>query len=102
MTRSPIEPRKLTLLSRQGCCLCEGLEQRLRALELSRLQPPLSLEVIDIDGAGVEPELRSRYDLEVPVLMLQGKPLPRVSPRLSGEGLFTWLQRLCTTVAGSD
>tara|TARA_B100000674_G_scaffold53822_1_gene37425 strand:+ start:447 stop:683 length:237 start_codon:yes stop_codon:yes gene_type:complete len=78
------------------------LEQRLRALELSRLQPPVSLEVIDIDAAGVEPELRSRYDLEVPVLMLQGKPLPRVSPRLSGEGLFTWLQRLCTTVAGSD
>jgi len=78
------------------------LEQRLQALELSRLQPPLSLEVIDIDGAGIEPELRSLYDLEVPVLMLQGKPLPRVSPRLSGEGLFTWLQRLCTTVAGSD
>ncbi len=102
VTRSPIEFQTLTLLSRQGCCLCEGLEQRLRALELSRLQPPVSLEVIDIDAAGVEPELRSRYDLEVPVLMLQGKPLPRVSPRLSGEGLFTWLQRLCTTVAGSD
>jgi len=38
----------------------------------------------------------------VPVLMLQGQTLPRVSPRLSGEGLFVWLQRLCTTMAGSD
>ena len=102
MTPSPIEFQPLTLLSRQGCCLCEGLEQRLQDLELSRLQPPLTLKVIDIDAEGVEPELRSRYDLEVPVLILHGKPLPRVSPRLSGEGLFTWLQRLCTTVAGSD
>jgi|GEM_PF-133461 len=100
--QSPIEPLQLTLFSRQGCCLCEGLEQRLQDLDLSRLQPPLSLEVIDIDAAGIEPELRTRYDLEVPVLALQGKPLPRVSPRLSGEGLFNWLQRLCSTIAGSD
>ena len=102
MTRSPIEPQTLTLFSRQGCCLCEGLEQRLKDIELSRLRPPLMLVVIDIDAAGVEPELRSRYDHEVPVLTLHGKLLPRVSPRLSGEGLFIWLQRLCATVAGSD
>ena len=102
VTQSPIESLTLTLFSRQGCCLCEGLEQRLQAIDLHRVRPPLVLDVIDIDAEGVEPELRSRYDLEVPVLMLQGKPLPRVSPRLSGEGLFIWLQRLCATVAGSD
>lgn len=93
---------QLILFSRQGCCLCEGLEQRLRELDLNGLRPTLSLDVIDIDAAGIDPELRTRYDLEVPVLMLQGKPLPRVSPRLSGEGLFNWLQRHCTTIAGSD
>ena len=102
VTQSPIESLTLTLFSRQGCCLCEGLEQRLQALDLHRVRPPLVLDVIDIDAEGIEPDVRSRYDLEVPVLMLQGKPLPRVSPRLSGEGLFIWLQRLCTTVAGSD
>ena len=102
MTQSPIEPSQLTLFSRRGCCLCEGLEQRLQELDLSRLDPPLTLEVVDIDGAAIDPELRARYDLEVPVLMLQGQNLPRVSPRLSGEGLFVWLQRLCTTMAGSD
>ena len=102
VTQSPIESLTLTLFSRQGCCLCEGLEQRLQALDLHGLRPPLVLEVIDIDAEGIDPELRSRFDLEVPVLMLQGKLLPRVSPRLSGEGLFIWLQRLCTTVAGSD
>ena len=97
-----IESMQLTLFSRQGCCLCEGLEQRLQGLDLSRFEPPLSLEVIDIDAEGIEPQLRARYDLEVPVLALQGKPLPRVSPRLSGEGLFNWLQRHCSSVAGSD
>ena len=102
VTPSPIEFQPLTLLSRQGCCLCEGLEQRLQALDLHGLRPPLVLEVIDIDAEGIDPELRTRFDLEVPVLTLQGKLLPRVSPRLSGEGLFIWLQRLCTTVAGSD
>ena len=102
VTQSPIESLTLTLFSRQGCCLCEGLEQRLQALDLHRVRPPLVLDVIDIDAEGIEPDVRSRYDLEVPVLMLQGRPLPRVSPRLSGEGLFIWLQRLCTTVAGSD
>ncbi len=102
MTQSPIESSQLTLFSRRGCCLCEGLEQRLQELDLSRLDPPLTLEVVDIDGAAIDPELRARYDLEVPVLMLQGQTLPRVSPRLSGEGLFVWLQRLCTNMAGSD
>ena len=102
VTQSPIESLTLTLFSRQGCCLCEGLEQRLQAIDLHRVRPPLVLDVIDIDAEGIEPDVRSRYDLEVPVLMLQGRPLPRVSPRLSGEGLFIWLQRLCTTVAGSD
>ncbi|MEC7248297.1 thioredoxin family protein [Synechococcus sp. A18-25c] len=93
---------QLTLFSRQGCCLCEGLEQRLRQLDLSQLRPPLQLTVIDIDAPGVEPELRARYDLEVPVLHLQDVPLPRVSPRLSAEGLFGWLQRLSPTSAGSN
>ena len=102
VTQSPIETMQLILFSRQGCCLCEGLEQRLRELDLNGLRPTLSLDVIDIDAAGIDPELRTRYDLEVPVLTLQGKPLPRVSPRLSGEGLFNWLQRHCTTIAGSD
>ena len=102
VTPSPTDPLQLTLFSRQGCCLCEGLEQRLRALELIKLQPPLDLLVVDIDAPGVEPALRARFDLEVPVLLLKGRILPRVSPRLSGQGLFTWLQRVCATTAGSD
>ena len=48
---------QLLLYSRQGCCLCEGLEERLRAL------PGVTgLDVIDVDG---DPGLQQRYGLEV-------------------------------------
>ena len=53
----------------------------------------LELQVIDIDASAVSPALKARYDLKVPVLALADQELPRVSPRLAGEGLFNWLQR---------
>ena len=87
--------KQLTLYSRTGCCLCEGLESRLRALDLVGLS--IALTVIDIDMPGTPPDLRARYDLEVPVLALNGSELPRVSPRLMGEGLLNWLQRCLST-----
>ena len=82
---------ELRLYSRQGCCLCEGLEQRLRMLDLSAMN--LQLEIVDIDASTTAEQDRARYDLEVPVLLMEGRELPRVSPRLAGEGLFNWLQR---------
>ena len=106
MTPSPIDSRRLLLYSRAGCCLCEGLEQRLRDLNLDQNIPPLKLVVVDIDAPECAASLRARYDLEVPVLALGDTELPRVSPRLSGDGLRNWLERVCATVctmaAGSD
>ncbi len=106
MTLSPIDSERLLLYSRTGCCLCEGLEQRLRDLNLDQAIPPLKLIVVDIDAPACAASLRARYDLEVPVLVLGDTELPRVSPRLSGDGLRNWLQRVCATVctteAGSD
>lgn len=80
----------LVLYSRQGCCLCQGLEDKLRALV-----PAPALRVIDVDG---DAALQGRYGLEVPVLALprpggEPRPLPRVSPRLMGDGLQRWLQQ---------
>ena len=83
--------KQLNLYSRAGCCLCEGLESRLRELDLKGLS--IELAVIDIDVPGTPQELKARYDLEVPVLVLDGSELPRVSPRLTGQGLLNWLQR---------
>ena len=82
---------ELTLYSRSDCCLCEGLESRLRALDLQGLS--ITLTVIDIDATGTPQELKARYDLEVPVLALDGSELPRVSPRLGGDALHKWLLR---------
>ena len=86
----------LILYSRKGCCLCEGLEERLR-----EILPPDHLQVVDVDG---DPVLQARYDLSVPVLARAGSvgqsgkdlrisPLPPVPPRLRGQGLQVWLQR---------
>ena len=86
---------ELSLYSRTGCCLCEGLESRLKELDLVGLS--ITLKVIDIDATGIPQELKARYDLEVPVLALDGHELPRVSPRLTGEGLLNWLQRCLST-----
>jgi hypothetical protein len=86
------QPSRLLLYTRAGCCLCEGLAERLRAL-----QPPPALELVDID---TDPALRARFDLEVPVLAVQGtagdgppRQLPRVPPRLAGEQLRQWLKK---------
>jgi hypothetical protein len=88
---------RLVLFTRAGCCLCEGLEERLRALS-----PPLSLRSVDVDG---DPALQARYGMRVPVLALSMagpvtdqnsvglRELPMVPPRLSEERLAAWLGR---------
>ena len=92
---------RLLLYSRNGCCICEGLEEKLRMLPLDELSPSLELQVIDIDEEEIPEDLRARYDLEVPVLALDAInhhsqiDLPRVSPRLKGEGLLRWLKKVC-------
>ena len=77
---------ELVLVTRQGCCLCEGLEEKLRALAVP-------LQCLDVD---LNPQLLARYGLEVPVLLLRDgggeRELPRVSPRLSGTALAAWLR----------
>lgn len=81
----------LVLFTRAGCCLCEGLEQKLLLL-----LPPGALECRDVDA---DPALQARYGLSVPVLALRSaaegalQELPRVPPRLEGEQLAAWLQR---------
>ncbi|MFM7240320.1 MAG: glutaredoxin family protein [Cyanobium sp.] len=80
---------ELLLYTRQGCCLCEGLAEKLLAL-----QPPPRLRLIDVDS---DPALQGRFGLEVP-LLAQNLPagerlLPRVPPRLAGEQLLRWLEQ---------
>ena len=78
---------ELVLITRVGCCLCEGLEEKLRAIG----QPFTSC---DVDA---DPALLARFDLEVPVLLLRESDgerlLPRPSPRLPAAQLAAWLRQ---------
>jgi len=79
------------LFTRQGCCLCEGLLERLQALD-----PTPSLQLVDIDG---DPALQARYGERVPLLALPAvgamglRELPWVPPRLAGPRLQEWLRQ---------
>ncbi len=94
-----MKENKLILFTRVGCCLCEGLEERLRNIPLDTMHPPVRLCVKDIDSKDVSFTENARYSLEVPVLLLELEhplrifQLPRVSPRLSEEGLLKWLEK---------
>jgi len=92
----------LILYTRSGCCLCEGLEQRLKDIPLQDLSPPMNLEVIDIDRSDLSTSEMKNYDLRVPVMVLFFKEsnlrieIPRVSPRIKQKELFQWLQKVIT------
>lgn len=57
----------LVLLSRNGCHLCEEMLAVVRQMEA---QESVRVEVRDVDS---DPELRSRYGDEVPVLLINGR-----------------------------
>ncbi|MCP5114733.1 MAG: glutaredoxin family protein [bacterium] len=57
----------VTLFTRQGCHLCEEAHEVLRE---ARNEAAFDLEVLDIDR---DPELKRRYDWEVPVIAINGK-----------------------------
>jgi hypothetical protein len=62
----------LTLLTRPECGLCELMLQELDALRAQHPLPPVQL--LDVDS---DPELRRRYGLQIPVLLLDRLPVCR-------------------------
>ncbi|XP_011074857.1 uncharacterized protein LOC105159478 [Sesamum indicum] len=83
-------PRKLILYSKPGCCLCDGLKEKLdAAFSLSGMNSisDVQLQIRDITS---NPEWERLYQYEIPVLarVLEDgteEALPRLSPRLSVE-----------------
>lgn len=65
---------ELTLITRQGCHLCEEASNDLARLlaRFTELYPdkPYSVEVVDVDA---DPVLVDMYSEEVPVLLLNGE-----------------------------
>ena len=89
----------LILYTRKGCCLCQTLEKKLSNIVLEDLNPSLILSIVDIDSKKVPLDIQMKYDNEVPVMVLKSSilskriELPRVSPRLKDDMLFSWIQK---------
>jgi hypothetical protein len=93
--RSPtVRTMHLILYSKQGCHLCEGLEEKLAAV--TNIQ--FNLEIRDIH---TRTDWFDRYQYEVPVLCQDCNgaeiPLPRLSPRASVAELERLLQKYLST-----
>ena len=59
---------RLTLVTREDCGLCEEFQHALGEAARTRELPPI--ERVDVDSDG---DLRRRYGLDVPVLLLDGE-----------------------------
>ncbi|XP_031498285.1 uncharacterized protein LOC116262891 [Nymphaea colorata] len=82
--------RKLVLYTKPGCCLCEGLKEKLDLV--LKLGAPDSLDDVELQTRDIlsNPEWERRYQYEIPVLarvLPDGteENLPRLSPRLGVE-----------------
>lgn len=76
----------LVLLGRPDCGLCAELEAELAVVASRRTLPPL--QHVDVDS---DPELRRRYGLHIPVLLLDGVEVCR--HRLDEAELLRLLRR---------
>ncbi|KAJ4793784.1 Glutaredoxin-like protein [Rhynchospora pubera] len=82
--------RQLVLYSKPGCCLCDGLKEKLNVA--FSLAGPHSLHSVDLQVRDIttNPEWEHKYQYEIPVLarvLPDGteEVLPRLSPRLGVE-----------------
>ncbi|OWM88431.1 uncharacterized protein LOC116203035 [Punica granatum] len=82
--------RRLVLYSKPGCCLCDGLKEKLQAAFLLSGPDSLSDVELQIRDITTNPEWEKAYQYEIPVLarvLSDGteETLPRLSPRLGVE-----------------
>ena len=61
---------RLTLLTREGCGLCEEMAEELAALGARLELPPI--DSLDVDS---DPELLRRHGHRIPVLLWDGVPI---------------------------
>lgn len=82
--------RKLVLYSKPGCCLCDGLKEKLQSA--FTLSGPYSINDVELQIRDIttNPEWEKAYQYEIPVLAKirsdgTEETLPRLSPRLGVE-----------------
>jgi hypothetical protein len=62
---------RLTIYSKPGCHLCDEMKATVHRVVLGST---VAIDEIDISD---DPELRDRYGLEIPVLMMDGKKVAK-------------------------
>jgi glutaredoxin len=62
--------KTLTLYSRPGCHLCDEMKAIVKRVALMVTDEPITIEEIDIS---TDPALETRYGLEIPVLLVDGR-----------------------------
>ncbi|GMH21836.1 hypothetical protein Nepgr_023679 [Nepenthes gracilis] len=82
--------KKLILYSKPGCCLCDGLKEKLHAAFSLSVQDSLHDIHLEVRDITTNPEWERAYQYEIPVLAKVGSDgaevtLPRLSPRLGVE-----------------
>ncbi|BAF10148.1 uncharacterized protein [Oryza sativa Japonica Group] len=82
---------RLVLYTKPGCCLCDGLKEKLQAAFLLA-GTPYSLASLELQERDIttNPDWEQMYQYEIPVLAKvlpdgSEEKLPRLSPRLSVE-----------------
>lgn len=66
MSTGSVSIPRVTLYTREGCCLCEEAK---RVLESAKQHVRFDLDEVDIDG---DADLRRTYNDEVPVIAING------------------------------
>ena len=84
----------LTIYSRPGCHLCENMKTIIERVARDT-RAPIRIEEVDISA---NPELESRYGLEIPVLLVNGKKA--ATYRVTEEALRRRLQAEGTRAEG--
>ncbi len=85
----------LTIYSRPGCHLCDDMKAVVERVALA-LIPPATIDVIDISS---DPDLESRYGVEIPVLLVNGKKAAKY--RVSEEELVRMLNARMGSAGGA-
>lgn len=76
----------LTIYSRPGCHLCDEMKAVVERVART-VAPPATIAVVDIS---TDAELESRYGLEIPVLLVNGKKAAKY--RVTDEELLRVLE----------
>jgi len=109
-------PARLVLYTKPGCCLCEGLKERLDEVLVSDAMlasaPALVGASLELRDVSTNEEWATKHAMEVPVLRLLDDdggdggereiPLPRPAPRLSAARLAIRLGQDVDAARGGD